>query len=307
MVLDSRITLAEKSLVESTRAAEELLVRGLPYITAIDDQTILLRDGDVMASFAVDGISASTSDAGDVDGIAQAFSSLVAQQMPDVGFYIHRISTKTEPHLEPVSINHEFASAIDKRWQSYLGVSGLRQRTSLVTITIRPSKIVGLWSRLAGGGKHQREENLQRRAVRLNQIITGFMETLSSTKPRRMTISGGEWLGLLRATITGEFGSVTPGRRFTPLNDLIANASVFFQGDTFTVFGSYSGNTKFGSIITLKDYPSVTHAGILDHLDLAVDMVVTNSFTPGDRVDALQKIQRISRQMAAAEDAARTL
>lgn len=307
MVLDSRTTLAVKSLAEPQREPEELLVRNLPYITAIDDQTILLRDGDIMASFTVDGVSASTCDAGDVDAIAQAFSYLVAQQMSDVGFYIHRISTKTTPRLDPVSDAYEFASAIDQRWQSYLGISGLRHRTSLVTITIRPSKLVGLWSRLAGGGKKQREESLQRRTLRLNQIITGFMETLSATNPRRMTVSGGEWLGLLRATITGVFSPVSPGRRFTPLNDLIANAPISFQGDTFTVFGSHSGNTKYGAIITLKDYPSETYAGILDSLDLAVDMVVTNSFTPSDRIDALQKIQRISRQMAAAEDAARTL
>lgn len=307
MVLDSRITLAEKSLREPAREAEELLVRGLPYITAVNDQAILLRDGDVMASFAVDGISASTSNISDVEGISQAFSALIAQQMPDVGFYIHRISTQTSPHLEPVSEAHEFASAIDKRWQSYLGAVGLRHRTTLVTITIRPSKVVGIWSRLAGGGKQRREENLQRRVVRLNQIITGFMETLSSTEPRRMTVSGGEWLGLLRSTITGGFSPIAPGRRFTPLNDLISNVSVFFLGDTFTVFGSYSGNTRYGSIITLKDYPSETYAGILDGLDLAVDMVVTNSFTPGDRVDALQKIQRVSRQMSAAEDAALSL
>lgn len=307
MVHDSRISLAEKSLREPQRETEELLVRGLPYISAIDDQTILLRDGDVMASFAVDGISASTSDDSDVTGIAQAFSALVSQQMSDVGFYIHRISTKTIPRLDPVPVTNEFASAIDQRWQSYLGVSGLRYRTSLVTITIRPSKVVGLWSKLFGGSKKQHEASLQRRAVRLNQIITGFMETLSSTNPRRMTVSGGEWLGLLRATITGEFNPIAPGRRFTPLNDLIANASVSFHGDTFTVFGSYSGNTKYGSIVTLKDYPSETYAGILDSLDLAVDMVVTNSFTPSDRVEALQKIQRVSRQMAAAEDAARSL
>jgi len=49
MVLDSRITLAEKSLKDKTRESEELMARGLPYITALNDQTILLRDGDVMA------------------------------------------------------------------------------------------------------------------------------------------------------------------------------------------------------------------------------------------------------------------
>ncbi|MFK7844046.1 MAG: hypothetical protein AB8G77_02005 [Rhodothermales bacterium] len=306
MVLDSRISRSQKSLRDPSRENEELLARGLPYITAIDDQTILLRDGDVMASFAVDGISASTSDETSVDEIAYALSSLVSQQMPDVGFAIHRISTKNQPSLDAVTETNAFASAVDRQWQRYLGLSGLRLRTTLFSITIRPSKVVGLWAKLSGG-KSQNEENLQKRVVRLNQIITGFMETLGKTAPRRMTISGGEWLGLLRATISGGYAPITPGRGFTPINDLIANAPVFFSGDTFTVFGSHSGNTKYGSIITLKDYPAETYAGILDSLDLAVDMIVTNTFTPGDRVEALQKIQRVARQMAATEDAARSL
>lgn len=306
MVLDNRPTLSEKLVEDTTREAEELLARGLPYITAIDDQTLLLRDGDVMASFAVDGISASTSDETSVDEISLALSALVSQQMPDVGFTIHRISTKTQPRLDEVSPANPFACAIDKRWQDFIGASGLRHRTTLVSITIRPSKVVGLWAKLSGG-KRQNEENLQKRVVRLNQIISGFIETLDNTAPRRMSVSGGEWLGLLRATISGGFVPIAPGRNFIPINDLIANAPVFFFGDTFTVFGSHSGNTKYGAIITLKDYPAATYAGILDNLDLAVDMVVTNTFTPSDRIEALQKIQRVSRQMAAAEDAARSL
>lgn len=306
MVLDSRATLAERSLREPSRESEELLARGLPYITAVDDQTILLRDGDVMASFAVDGISASTADEVEIAEIANAFSALVAQQMPDVGFYVHRISTRTSPVVAPVKQDNGFARAIDERWQGFTNVAGLRHRTTLVTVTVRPSKVAGLWAKLSGG-KHQTEENLQKRTVRLNQIVTAIMETLPKTNPRRMKISNGEWLGLLRATISGDYNPLTPGRNFTPLNDLIANAPLLFHGDSFTVFGSHSRNTKYGAIVTLKDYPSETFAGILDGLDLATDMVVTNSFTPGERIEALQKIQRVSRQMAAAEDAARSL
>lgn len=306
MVLDSRISLSERSVQEHGREKEELLVRGLPYITAIDDQTILLRDGDVMASFAVDGVSASTADELEVAEIAGAFSSLVTQQMPDIGFYVHRISSRTAPELDPVTNDKPFASELDARWQHFMGVAGLRHRTTLVTITVRPSKVMGLWAKISGG-KKQSEERLQKRIVRLNQIVSSFMETLASSKPRRMTISGGEWLGLLGTTISGEYRPISPGRSFTPLNDLISNASVLFHGDGFTVFGSHSKNTKFGAIVTLKDYPSETFAGVLDSLDLAVDMVVTNSFTPIDKIDALQKIQRVSRQMAAAEDAARSL
>lgn len=306
MALDGRITLAEESLKQKGQEQEELLAKGLPYISAIDDQTILLRDGDVMASFAVDGISASTADHLEVAEIAAAFSALVAQQMPDVGIYIHRISTRTSPQLDPVPENKSFASKVDRRWQNYMSVAGLRYRTTLVTITIRPSKVVGLWAKITGG-KHQTGENIQKRVVRLNQIISSIMETLRRTNPRRMTISGGEWLGLLRSIISGEFNPLTPGRKYTPLNDLIANASLMFQGDAFTVFGSNSHNTKFGAIVTLKDYPNETFAGILNGLDLATDMVVTNSFTPTEKIEALQKIQRVARQMAAAEDAAKSL
>jgi type IV secretion system protein VirB4 len=306
MVLDSRITLAEKSLKDKTRESEELMARGLPYITALNDQTILLRDGDVMASFAVDGISASTADDVEVAEITAAFSSLAAQQMPDVGFTVHRISTRTAPFLNSVSPEKSFANAIDQRWQAYLGNAGLRHRTTLVTVTVRPSKVVGLWAKLSGG-KSSREEQLQKRVLRLNQIVTAIMETLLKTNPRRMTVSGGEWLGLLRAIISGAYNPLTPGQSFSPLNDLIANAPVLFSGDTFTIFGSHTGNTKYGAIVTLKDYPSDTFAGILDGLDFATDMVVTNSFTPSDRIEALQKIQRVARQMSAAEDAARSL
>lgn len=306
MALDSRTTLAERSVAEPKRDAEELLAKNLPYVTAIDDQTILLRDGDVMASFAVDGVSASTADEVEIAEIATAFSSLVAQQMPDVGFYVQRVSTRTSPTLNPVTEDKPFAQAVDDRWQNYIGVAGLRHRTTLVTITVRPSKVAGLWSKLTGG-KNQTEENLQKRVVRLNQSITAVMETLSKTHPRRMTVSGGEWLGLLRATISGTYHPLSPGRSFIPINDLISNVALSFQGDSFSVFGSHSRNTKYGAIVTLKDYPGETFAGILDGLDLATDMIVTNSFTPGERIEALQKIQRVARQMAAAEDAARSL
>ena len=306
MVLDSRATLSQRSVEDRSRDTEELLAKNLPYITTLDDQTILLRDGDVMASFAVDGISASTADELEISEIADAFSALVAQQMPDVGFYVHRISTRTAPVLDSVAEDMQFAQAIDDRWQRYLGIAGLRHRTTLVTVTIRPSKVVGLWAKISGG-KRQTEEQLQRRVTRLNQIVNAIMETLGKSNPRRMTVSGGEWLGLLRATISGEYSPLIPGRGFVPLNDLISGAPVLFHGDAFTVFGSNSGNTKYGAIVTLKDYPGSTYPGILDGLDLPTDMVVTNSFTPGEKIDALQKIQRVARQMAAAEDAARSL
>ena len=166
MVLDKNKSLSELSLKDRSREDEQLLVRGLPYVTAINDRTILLRDGDVMASFAVDGISASTADVNEIDELAAAFSALVSQQLPDVGFYVHRISTQTSPTLSSMQAQGSFASAVDDCWQDYISRAGLRHRTTLITLTIRPSKALGLWAKLFGK-KGNLEEQIFKRATRL--------------------------------------------------------------------------------------------------------------------------------------------
>ena len=313
-MLDPRATLAERELGPLQGGRQDSLACNLPFVAAIRDDVLLLRDGDMMASFAVDGIPAATSDANDIDALCLAFSSLVAQQRQDVGFTVHRISTRTAPRLDPVEepeedgdSSHRFAEAVDRRWQDYLGVAGLRMRMTMVSITIRPSKASGLWSRLSGGGREGRDEALARRVARLDQIVTAFTDTLAGANPRRLTVSGGEWISLLRCLVGGTFSRVTPARRFLPLGDIVATAPIRFDGDTFTVIGAHADATRCGAMLTLKDYPAATYAGVLDALDLASDMVVTNSFTPGDRVEALAKIQRVARQMAAADDAAVSL
>ena len=309
-MLDPRPTLSVHELGAPPERRQDALACHLPFVSAIRDDVLLLRDGDVMASFAVEGIAASTADASDVDALCAAFSSLTAQQLPDVGFTVHRISARVSPRLAPVTregVQPTFAEAVDDEWQRYLARAGLRRRTTMVSITIRPSKVVGLWSKLTGGSREDREAALERRLARLDQIVTAFTDTLGAARPRRLTVSGGEWLGLLRCIVGGPFSHVVPSRSFLPLGDLIATAPLHFDGDVFSVFGHHGETLRCGAILTLKDYPAKTHAGVLDTLDLASDMVVTNSFTPGDRVEALAKIQRVARQMAAADDAAISL
>jgi len=305
-MLDRLNTKSHQALRPKDAEKLELLTHHLPFVSAFDDETILLRDGDVMGSFIVDGVSAGTSDENDISDLALAFSNLISQQQSDVGFAVHRISTVTQPSLDRVDGRNEFAEAVDATWQSFLSGAGLRSRTVMVTVTIRPSRIAGM-SRWFGGAQKQQLEDVAKRRERLNQVITQLTSTLGASNPRRLTISSGEWLGYLRSLLTGIYAPLKPGRKFAPLNDLISNTCVKFTGDIFTTVGHYTGNTRVGTVLTLKDYPNATRPGIYDTLDAGVDMVVTNTFTPADRVAALNQIQRVARQMGAADDAARSL
>ncbi len=306
-MLEAALTFATKRLRSHNKAdIGVLLARNLPYISTIDDQTIMLRDGDIMASFAVEGINSDTMDERRIAEVSDAFSRLIVQQQGDVSIYVHRISVSTNPKMIPVE-GHPFNVEIDRRWRDYISNIGLRDRTTMITITMRPPKFVGKLAKLSGAKDTHSRQEVQERTRRLNQIISTFIETLHEAKPQRLTASGGKWLSLLRTIVDGSNAPLVPGAKFIPVADLITNSNIKFQNDMFTVFGACDQSMRFGAIVTIKNYPTETFPGILDRLNLPFDMVVSQSFTPTDNISAQAKIARVRRQMQATEDAAVSL
>ena len=283
-----------------------MLGKYIPYVVPVADEVIMLRDGDVMASFAVQGIEAMTCDSTVVTDLSAAFGAVVAQAGPDVAFYVHRVSGVAALALPPIE-GEGFAASIDARWRFELRSMGLRTRRILVTVALRPRALAGFWARLTGGSETSRAANLERRIARLEEVVGHLMGALAVAKPRRLSVHGGEWLGILQTCITGRYRPVVPGPAFIPLADLVSVSRVDFRSDTFTVFGADSEETRFGAIFAYKRYPAETAAGVFDGLDLPYDTVVTQSFTPVEQFEALARVQRTARQMRAADDAARTL
>ncbi|WP_435171151.1 hypothetical protein [Falsirhodobacter sp. 1013] len=305
-MLDLQRGLGRKALEPQGITREHMLAQHLPYITPVGDDVVMLRDGDVMGSFTVRGLEAATAEAALIDDVKAAMENAVAQMGPDVALYIHRVSMETQPQLPPVQ-GDGFAVEVDRVWQRHIARDGLRERTIMVTVCLRPRKLTSLWSKISGGGKTDLRGLRDRRIARLNEIIAFMMQVLRPVGPRRLTVGGGQWLGLLRTCVTGQYAPLTPGSSFEPLSNLMAGSRVDFRGDTFTVFGTDSEDTRYGAIFGMKGYPSETMAGIFDRFDMAADMVVTHSFTPMDLVTATGRLQRTIRQMRAADDAALSL
>ncbi|WP_309770785.1 type IV secretion protein [Agrobacterium larrymoorei] len=284
----------------------ERLVSGLPYLSVIDDRTLMLRDGDLMGSFVVEGINADTIDERHTSELCNALSRFIAQQRGNMAYYIHRISVETKPGMPPVK-GHPFNEEIDRRWQDYLQNVGLRDRVTLVTIAMRPPKRLAKFLSLFGGKDvHSRQEVLAR-ALRLDQLLNTCMVSVSEARPTRLTVGDGRWLGLLRTIIDGSSARIIPGAKFTPVADLLATSHITFRGNMFECDGPDLTRRRFGTIISVKDYPTETYPGILDRLNLPYDTVVTQSFTPIDAISAQGKISRVRKQMKAAEDAAISL
>jgi type IV secretion system protein VirB4 len=305
-VLEAPATRATRSLGHRHADKGEMLVSGLPYLSVVDDVTLMLRDGDLMASFEVEGINADTIDSRHTIELCNALSRFIAQQRGDIAYYIHRISVETRPSLPPVT-GHPFNEEIDRRWQDYLQTVGLRDRITLVTLVIRPPrKIKKILSLFSNHDVHSRAE-VAARALRLGQLIGTCMVAVSEAKVNRLSVSSGRWLGLLRTIIDGSSGRLVPGTKFIPLADLLATSQITFRGRVFECETADPGHRRFGTIISIKDYPTETYPGMLDRLNLPYDTIVTQSFTPIDPISAQAKIARVRKQMKAAEDAAVSL
>lgn len=284
----------------------EMLVSGLPYLSVVDNVTLMLRDGDLIGSFIVEGINADTVDSRHTVELCNAFSRFIAQQRGDIAYYVHRISVETRPTMPPV-IGHPFNEEIDRRWQEYLQMVGLRDRVTVVTLVIRPPRKIAKFMSLFGGKDVHSRHEVAARALRLDQMINTCMVGIGEARPTRLTVSDGRWLGLLRTLLDGSGGSLIPGAKFVPVADLLASSHITFRGRVFECEGTDSGKRRYGTIISVKDYPTETYPGILDRLNLPYDTVVTQSFTPIDPISAQGKIARVRKQMRAAEDAAISL
>ncbi|MCB0059799.1 MAG: type IV secretion system DNA-binding domain-containing protein, partial [Caldilineaceae bacterium] len=302
-----RATLARRSVEPPEFRQEVRLVQHLPYISAVSDGVVMLRDGDLMASILVEGIAAATAESVAIEDMATAMAAVVAQATPEIGFAIHRISSVAAgPGLEPVQ-DDGFAATVDAAWRTYLASGVLRGRHTMVSIVLRPTRLATWWSRMTGSRSEEQRAQRMRRVDRLERVVSTVMAAIGDARPERLTLSDGRWLGLLQTLLTGRYRPISPGMSFMPLADLIATSRVSFRDDTFTVFGTDTASTRYGGIISVKRYPTTTWPGMLDRLDLPIDLVLTQTYAPTESIEAEARIRRTARQMGAADDAAVSL
>ena len=92
------------------------------------------------------------------------------------------------------------------------------------------------------------------------------------------------------------------------MRQAIARRRLSFGADAIELGPVDGGAAEFAAILSVKDYPAETDAGMLDDLyRLPFEMVVTQSFAVVDRGPALERMDLALRRMRSADDAAHSL
>ncbi|MDK3075417.1 type IV secretion system protein B4 [Sedimentitalea sp. JM2-8] len=284
---------------------ESHLAEHLPYFAVAAKNVLITREGDLMATLRLDGLNPMTTPDGDLDALRRAVAAIVAQTGDLFGFYVHRISVPQDLRLRPVE-GDGFAAEIDRRWQHHIDDLWPKKPQLYLTILRRPD----LSARLPVLRRFATRAWVKDRAARLRELneVTGFFEVaLAAARPTRLDIDGGAWLGALNTLSSGRFVPISIGRSALPLAHALSDTRATFEGDTIVVTDAVTCARRFGALFSIKSYPALTDVTLLDGLDLPLDIVLTNSFTPIPTNIMAERIQRIIRQMQASDDAAVSL
>lgn len=299
------------------RAARQETPAGvhLPYLAQIDDHTILTRAGHLLQVIRLEGLPFETIARAQLDA-RLAVRDSIFQAIASSRFALvhHVVRREVGPRLEG-SFADSFSEALDEAWNERLATRRLYVNDLYLTLLVRPlrgragwaERLLGLAAK-SGSDENDRAANLRMLAQAREPLVAGLEaygpQLLSAyDAPNGLASEPLEFLSTL-------FNGVT-GPRLLPIGDLghsVARRRLGFGANTIE-FGPVDGlGAEYGAILSAKDYPSSTSAGMLDDIyRLPFAMQVTQSFAFVDRGPAQQRMDLALRRMRSAKDAALSL
>jgi type IV secretion system protein VirB4 len=305
------------STARERAASREKWVGGhLPYVSQIDDHTIVTRDGMAMQVIRLEGLPFETIDAVQLEARKVARDAML-QAVASARFALmhHVIRRSVSPDLEG-QFGDPFSEELDERWRKRLADRRLYVNDLYLTIVIRPlAGRARAADRLLGLFTGDRQPDKAEVKVDLRELNRAREALMASLEPYGPTLLGSYEIPSGLASEPLEFLCALVNGNHSPallpqgeIAQAIARRRIGFGADAVE-FGPLDGEgAQFAAILSIKDYPAETDAGMLDDLfRLPFEMVVSQSFAIVDRGPALERMDLALRRMRSADDAAVSL
>jgi type IV secretion system protein VirB4 len=288
----------------------------LPYARHVDPVTLETRDGLLMQTIRLDGLYFETADTEELNYRAELRDSMLRTIASSrFAVYHHVVRRKAEGALE-APFPDDFSRHLDERWRARLASRQMYVNELFLTIVRRPLQgRVGILDRLRGmvansGADRAAALAEERRA--LQNASEAIMASLSGYTPRLLTAYDtpdglrSEPLEFLSWLFNGQMRPV--GLPHGDLADHIPARRISFGRQAFELSAAGVSPRQFGTVISIKDYPSRTLPGMFDELyRMPFEMTVSQSFAFVDRGAAVGRMNLALRRMRSAEDEAISL
>jgi len=282
----------------------------LPYARHVDDYTIETRDGLLMQVIQLRGLLFETADTDEIN-YRKRLRDAMLQSIGSSRFaiYHHVVRRQIDAGLA-AEFPDDFSAQLDARWRARLAGKKLYVNDLFLTLVRRPLQgRIGLLDRLRGTPA---DANAAYELRQLDVARDALIAALGSYGPRLLgvyqTAQGpcSEPLEFLSTLYNGELRPV-----LLPMQDLgayLPYRRVSFGQETIELGAAGPSPRSFAGIVSIKDYPGQTAAGMLDELlRLPFELTISQSFGFVDRQAALGKMNLALRRMRSAEDEAVSL
>ncbi len=289
----------------------------LPYARLVDEHTVLLRDGSLMASLQVPGLLFETEDTDALNAHALT-REVVLRSTLDARFalYHHVIRRRVSVALD-ASFDDPLAAHIDRRWREKLGKGALFVNDQFVTLVRRPARGRAGLAERAGKWLNRRRDQAEADPKDL-RALKGAVQALAASLGEYGAQPLGDYLGangatnnelleLLSALYNGEMRPVRRPEDDVDIGRMLPYRRASFGLDAMELRGAggVDDGTDFAAVLSLKDYPDATSPGLLDGLlRMPFEMVVSESFAPQERQSAREKIDLALRRLKSADEEA---
>ena len=307
-----------KTVAKKAAALDPCAGGRLPYAGHLDDHTVMTRSGDLIQMIQVDGVAFETADSETLNYMA-AVRDVVMRGIANSNLilYCHVIRRQVTAELSGTQPDG-FVRDLDDAWQQQLRGKRLYVNDIVLMLVRRPARgKIGFFDRLTkwGNGARKSVERLAGQARELRELDaarTNLLSALTRYGPRLLGRYHGangicsEPLEILSALYNGEMQPV-----LEPSGDAgqyLPYKRISFGLDALELKGVSADTSRFGAIISIKDYPAHTAPGMLDNLlRLPHELTMTESFAFIDRQIADERIGLALRRLRAASDETTTL
>jgi type IV secretion system protein VirB4 len=289
----------------------------LPYARHVDDVTVATRDGMLLQVIHLAGLPFETADTDEInyrkalrDGALRALAS------SRFAIYHHVVRREVTPVMDG-DFNDDFSRTLDEAWRGRLGAKKLYVNELFLTLVRRPLQgrgglVEGALRALTGGRPTENQAALQIEQRELDAAREALLATLAPYGARVLRVydtpSGpcSEPLEFLASLYNGPIRPVLLPR--ADLGEHLPYRRVSFGAETVELSRAAGLERSFAALISIKDYPPQTAAGMLDDLlRLPHELVISQSFAFVDRQASLERMNLALRRMRSADDDAHSL
>lgn len=298
----------------SVTAKEATVSKHVPYIRHVDEDVVKTKDGHFLMVVNVGGFCFQTADQADIDMRLSARNVLM-RAMNDSRFavYCHTIRREVTPDIGG-RFDNWFCDELDRRHMA--GQAKKRMFVNDLYVTIIRRGFVGKI------GFAEQVANVFRKSLGVDpkeierEAIRELKDTTSNFRKEMMSY-GVQVLGCVmrNGVVCSEIAEFlaqlinggVPLRMALPrmpLDEYIPTRRVTFGKKALELRGNTAADTRFGAMLSVREYPAYTGAGMLDGLlRVPHELIVSQSFALEDRAPVMQHVAKVERQIKASDEA----